>query len=122
MLAVLGPVVAHQLQHLEQLLEVQVLLVGHHVQALGEIVGIMAVLYRRQVAGHVQSSAVRAQEHRRRHTVLVQLYDLSALILDQQPFFLEFVKHGLHLVDVEALTRIGIELHAQHIVHALGVL
>ena len=57
----LVPVVPHQLDDLEELLEVQVLLIGHHVQALVEVIGVVAVERRRKVAGDVERRAVAAQ-------------------------------------------------------------
>ena len=121
-LAALRPVPAQQLAHLEQLLEMQVLLVGHHVQVLVEIVGLVAVFYGRQVPGHVQRGAVAAHDDGGRHVPLVQLDYPGARVLDQKPLFGKLVYHGLHLVDVKAFPGVGIELHPQHVVHLFGVL
>ena len=121
-LAVLIPVVAHQLQHLEQLAEVQILLVGHHVEGLVEVVGVLAVLGGGEVAGDVERRAVGAQDQRRGHAVGLEVHDLCALILLQQVLFTQLVDDGLHLVVVEGLAGVGVELHAQQVVHALRVL
>ena len=121
-LAVLVPVVAHQLQHLEQLPEVQVLLIRDHVERLVEVIGVLAVLRRGEVARDVQRRAVGAQDQRRRHPIGLEVDDLRALILLEQPLRLQLVDDRLHLVVVEALAGVGIERHAQHVVDALGVL
>ncbi len=47
---------------LNQLPEVQILLIGHHVQALVEVIGVVAVERRREVAGDVERRAVAAQD------------------------------------------------------------
>ena len=118
----LVPVVPHQLDDLEELLEVQVLLIGHHVQALVEVIGVVAVERRRKVAGDVERRAVAAQDQRRGHAVGLQIDDLRPLRLNQQPLLAQLLDNRRHLVVVEALARVGIKRHAQQVVHALGVL
>ena len=120
--AVLVPFAAHQFQHLEQLPEVQVLLIGDDIQALVEVVGLLAVPGRSQVPGDIQSRAVAAQDQRRGHTVVLEVHNLRALVLDQQTLLLQLIDDGLHLVVVEALARIGIKRHAQQVIDPLRVL
>ena len=101
MYAVLRPVVTHQLQDLEPLLEVQVLLAGHDIDALIEVVGLLAVQDRRQVAGDVQGRTVALRDECRGHAVGLQVDDLRPLGLLQQSLFLQFFDNSRHLVGVE---------------------
>ena len=75
------PFLAHQFQHLEKLLEVQILLIGDHVQAFIKIVRLLTVQRRGDVARGVQARAVRTQNDTRRHAVRFQIDDLCALAL-----------------------------------------
>ena len=60
--AVLRPFVSHLFQHTENLAEVQILLIRHDVQALIEMISIMAIDGRRKVAGGVKRRAVGAED------------------------------------------------------------
>ena len=120
--AVLGPGLAHLLQHAEDLTEVQILLVGHDVQALVEVVGVLAVDCGSQVAGGVQGRAVGAQDDAGRHLVRLQVDNGRALGDGQQVLLAKLVDDHVHLVVVEGLAVVGVKLHAQLLVHAGGVL
>ena len=56
--AVLCPIVAHELEHLEKLTEVQILLISHDVQVLVKVVVLFAVDGGSKVARSVQRRAV----------------------------------------------------------------
>ena len=118
----LVPVVAHELDDLEQLLEVQVLLIGDDVEALVEVILVVAVERGGEVAGDVERRAVAAQHDRRRHAVVIQHDDLRTLRFGEQALLAQLIDDGLHLVVVEALSRVGIERHAQQVIDALGIL
>lgn len=49
--AILCPIVAHKLKHLENLAEMQALLIGNNVQGLIEIVSVLAIFRSGNVAG-----------------------------------------------------------------------
>ncbi len=110
----------HQLDDLEELLEVQVLLIGHHVQALVEVIGVVAVERRRKVAGDVERRAVAAQDQRRGHAVGLQIDDLRPWDSISSPFSRSSSTTGA-ILSLEALARVGIKRHAQQVVHALRV-
>ena len=113
---VVRPRLAHHPQHLEQLLEVQVLLIGDDIEALGKVVRLFAIDRRRKVARRVQRRAVAAHQKAGRILVLGEADDLSAVALFEQALGFELVEHGLHLVVVEALAGVGIEGHAETVV------
>ena len=56
--AVSGPFVAHQLQDLDPLLEMQVLLGGYNVDVLVEVIVLLAVHCRSDVPGDIQGGSV----------------------------------------------------------------
>ena len=119
--AVLGPGLAHLLQHAEDLTEVQILLVGHDIQALVEVVGVLAVNSGGQVAGGVQGRAVGTQDDAGRHLVRLQIDHGRALGDGQQVLLAQLVDDHVHLVVVEGLTVVGVKLHAQLGIHASSV-
>ncbi|MPM33923.1 hypothetical protein SDC9_80504 [bioreactor metagenome] len=114
---VLRPGIAHELDHLEPLPKMQILLVGHHVQALGEIVGVLAVERGGDIPRGVERRPVRTQDDARRHLVLAQIDNLRALIELEQTLFAQFVHHAAHLVVIKALARIAVERYAEDIVN-----
>ena len=108
-----GPFVTHQIKHLEQLSVVQVLLGGHDVDHLVELVLVVSLSGTSNVSGDVDTGSVcKEGRHqpppyypappsdlaRRRltslldddpsHLVLLQITQLGTLVLDQQPLFL----------------------------------
>ena len=118
----LVPLVAHQIQDLEELLEVQVLLIGDDVKTLVKVIFVVAIERSGQIAGDVKRRAVAAQHQRRGHVVIVEIDHLRALAFHQQALFLELGHDRIHLVVVESLAVVAVELDAQQIVHALGIL
>ena len=121
MFHVLIPGIAHLLDDLEQLPEVQILLVGHDVQALVEVIGFLAVERGREVARGVERGAVLFEDEAGRHVAFGQVHDLGALAFHEQAFFAQLLNDGLHLVLIEALARVGVKRYAQQVVYALGV-
>ncbi len=118
---ILRPLVAHKLQNLEKLFEMQILLIRDDVKTLVEVVSILAVIRRRQVAGSIKRSAVRAQYQARRHSVCFQIDDLRAFAFLQKIFCAELVDNGLHFIDKEPFARVAVESYAQLFVDTLNV-
>ena len=119
--AVLRPFVSHLFQHTENLAEVQILLIRHDVQALIEMISIMAIDGRRKIAGGIERRAVGAEDDAGGHIVLAQINDRCTLGDGQQVLFLQFVDNTIHLVVIERLARIGVERDAQQLIDALGI-
>ncbi len=119
---ILCPRVAHQLQHLEHLLEVQVLLVGHHIQCLVKVVVVLAPQGGGQVPGGIQRGAVGLHDQAGGHPVFLQVHHQGALGLAQEVFLPEFVDHPAHLVVEEGLAVVGIKGDAQDVIHPAGIL
>ena len=120
--AVVRPVVAHQVEHAEPLLEVQVLLAGDDVDVLVEVVGFLAVHSGCDVAGDVQRGAVALLDQCGRHIVVVEADDLGALGLLEQALVLHFLDESFHLIGVETLAVVAVELDAEHLVDAAELL
>ena len=75
---ILCPIISHELYHLEKLLEVEVLLICHHVDVLVEIVGLLSVECTGEVSRGIKGSAVRLQYQAGRHSVIFKIHDLGA--------------------------------------------
>ena len=118
---VLRPLLAHEFEHLEDLFEVQILLIGDDVEAFIEVVRLFAVDGGGEVARRIEGSAVRAQNEAGRHAVGFEVDDLCAVALLQEPLFFEFFDDGRHLVGIKALARVRIEGDVQLFVDALDV-
>ena len=104
------PLVTHQLDHLEPLREVQALPRAGDVDALVEMIGARPIDRRRDVASRVERGAVAFDDQADRHLVLVEPDDLRPVVEGEQSLlFQQFDLLG-HLVGVEALTVVGIEL------------
>ena len=121
-LAVLNPIIAHQLQHLEKLLKVQVLLVGHNVEGLYEVVGLFAVYGRRKVACGVKRRPVGAEYYAGGHIVCGKVNQCRALVHREQPLFPQLVYDCAHLVLIEALARVAVEVYPQPVVYLAHLL
>ena len=78
---VLRPLLAHEFEHLEDLLEVQILLIGDDVEAFIEVVRLFAVDGGGEVARRIEGGAVRAQDEAGRHAVGFEVDDLRAVAL-----------------------------------------
>ena len=115
---VLRPFVAHELEDLLELLEVQVLLRSDHVDVLIEVVSVFSVFCTSQVSGDVQGGTVRFEDRCRRQAVRLQIDDHRALGFYQQVLLFQGLHDSRHLVGVERLARIGIIGDPQHIVNA----
>ena len=113
------PVVAHELHHLEPLLEVEDLLVGGDVDALVEVVFVLSVDRGGDVTGGVQGGAVPLQNEAGGHAVLLQIHDGRAVVDLEQPHIAELLHLGGHLVGVEGLTEVAVKGDAQLLVGLL---
>ena len=121
-LAVLYPIIAHELQHLEELLKVQVLLVGHNVEGLYEVVGLFAVYCRRKITGGVKGCAVGAEYYAGGHIVCRQIHKGRPLVHREQTLFPQLVYDRAHLVLIEAFARIAVEAYPQPVVYLAHLL
>ena len=81
------------------------------------MIGVHAVQGRGQIPGGVQRGAVLFQDNAGRHVIFLQIHHIGALGFHQQVFGLEFIHHPAHLVVIKALAGIGIEFHAQKVIH-----
>ena len=108
MLAVLHPIIAHELQHLEKLLKVQVLLVGHNVQRLYEVIGILSVYGCRKIPGGVKGCAVGAEYDAGGHIVCRQIHKGRPLVHCEQSLFPQLVYDCTHLVLIEAFACVAV--------------
>ena len=122
MLAVLNPIIAHELQHLEKLLKVQVLLVGHDVEGLYKVVGLFAVYGRRKVPCGVKGCAVGAEYYAGGHIVCGKVNQGRALVNGEQPLFPQLVYDCAHLVLIEAFARVAVEAYPQPVVYLAHLL
>ena len=114
------PRIAHELDYLEPLAEVQVLLVGDDVEAAGKVVRVLAVERGGDVARGVERGAVAAQDDAGRHLVGGQVDDLRALVELEQPLLAQLVHDAAHLVVVKALAGIAVETDVherEHLLH-----
>ena len=121
-LAVLYPIIAHELQHLEKLLKVQVLLVGHNVEGLYEVVGLFAVYGRRKVTGGVERRPVGAEYYAGGHIVCGKVNQCRALVNGEQTLFPQLVYDCAHLVLIEAFARVAVEAYPQPVVYLADLL
>ena len=121
---VLSPFVAHLFHHLEPLAEVQILLVGHDVEALVKVIFVLAPQGRGDVARGVESRAVLFENQAGRHAgfFLVQIHDGGSVADGKQVFGLELFDDAAHLVVEEGFAVVAVKGHAQEIVHPLRIL
>ena len=105
----LVPVVAHQLHHLEPLLEVEDLLIGGDVDALVEIVHLLAIHRRGNVTGGIQGGAVTLEDQAGRHTVLREIHDGRAVIQLEQTAVAELLHLSGHEIGVSRLTLVAVK-------------
>ena len=115
--AILHPIITHKLQHLEELLEMQVLLVCNDVYALNKVVCFFPVYRCGKVARGVKGSAVRLYDYARRHVVFRKINYFCALVSFEQALSVKLVYNGLHLVLIKALAGIAVKLNAEQLVY-----
>ena len=77
--AVLFPLIAHELEYLLPLLEVEILLRCHNVDALVEVVVLLAVYGGCDVSRYIEAGAVGFCDHGRAESVRFEIDYLSAL-------------------------------------------
>ena len=117
--AVLLPFIAHEFKHLLPLFEVEILLRGHNVYALVEVIMLLAVYCRSDISRHVETRSIRLGYHGCSESVRLKIDYLSALRLYEQAFVLEFFNESRHLVRIEALSRVRIEFDIEHVIHTI---
>ena len=108
----------------------KILLIGHHVQALVEVIGILPVDGGGQVPGSVQGSTIGAENDAGWHAVLGflavcvffgEIHHRGTLGDGQQTLLLQFINHPIHLVIIEAFPGVAVEGNAQQLVHTLRI-
>ena len=115
---ILCPRIPHKLYDLEKLPEMQILLICHNIETLVEIICLFAVDGRGYVPRCIYAGAVLFKYYAGGHIVLVQHYHLCPVAFRKQPLVLQLLHHGLPLVLIEALPRIGVKAHPQKVVNA----
>lgn len=119
---VFRPILSHQLQHLEKLLEMQVLLIGDDIETFIKIVRFLAVDRGRHIPRGIERGAVRFQNNTGRHAVILKLDHLRAATFDEQSLFFQLVHDGLHFIRIKAFSRVRIETNVEERINFLHVL
>ena len=114
---ILCPRLAGKFEHLKELFEMEILLIGNYVKALVEVVGSLAVISRRQITGSVKGSAVLFDKQTRGH--ILKFNHLRTLAFFKQTLVLQAVKHGSHFVVVESLAVIAVKRYFKSVKHTV---
>ncbi len=112
---VLRPLIAHQLEHLLELREVQALLCGRDVDRLVEVIRLLAVDRRSDIARVIDGGAVAFNEDAGRHVPLGQVDDLRAVVQFEKAERTDLLDRLFHeaALHIEGLARVGVEVDAE---------
>lgn len=112
-----GPLVTHQLEHLEQLLVVQILLSGDDVDHLVKLVLFPSLSRTTEITGDVDRSPVGLSDDDLAELVLFQVTQVGTLVLDQEVLFLHDLVRLVHLLSLDGgFTRVRVEVDVQTLV------
>ena len=122
MYAVLCPVIAHELEHLEYLTEMQVLLVCDDIKGFAEIIGIVAIFCRSKVACRIDGASVAALYDAGRHIVLGEIDDSHAVIYLGNALILKLFDNSRHLILIEGFTVVAVKGYAEKVICPRNIL
>ena len=114
--AVLDPIPAHEFQHLKDLLEVQILLIGHHIKHLYKIIGLLPVAGSCQIPCGIDSAAIGLEYQTGRHVPLGKIHDGSAVVYPADAFLPQLVDNGLHLVFIKSFPSPAVKVDIQPLI------
>ena len=120
--AILCPIVAHKLKHLENLAKMQALLIGNNVQGLIEIVSILAIFRSGNVAGCINGASVALKDYAGRHIIFGEIDNGHAVVDFCKPLILKLLHNGRHFVLVEGFAVIAVERYSQKVVDPRNIL
>ena len=86
------------------------------------MVGVLPVFCRGEVPGRIQRGPVLLQNQAGGHFVLAQVDHPRSLALGQKPLGTQILNDRLHLVIIEAFSRIAVEMHIQDVIYPHRVL
>ena len=89
--AILCPIVAHKLKHLENLAEMQALLISNNIQGLIEIVSVLAIFRSGNVAGCINGASVALKDYAGRHIIFGEIDNGHAVVDFCKPLILKLL-------------------------------
>ena len=106
-------VVAHKLNDLEPLLEMQALLISRDVNALVEMIRPVSVNGGGYVTRRIKGRAVRFENEAGRHVVFGEVDDRRSVVYFQKSLFSEKINLLLHFVRIERFAGVAVEINSE---------
>ena len=116
----IGKIVAHKLNDLEPLLEMQTLLICRNVNTLCEVIRSVAINGCGDITCGIKRRTVRFKNKARRHIVFRKIDDRRTVVYFKQTLFAEKIYLLLHFIGIERFSRIAVKIYTESFIRLVA--